>query len=192
MSQLSSFRGKIHRLWWIPLITGIVGIALGIWCLLSPSTSLPVFAYVVCWGFVAAGLLNLVYACVNTSIGSNWGWSLALGLLELICGIWMLTLPDEVLTYAFVFAIGIWLIIAAINSISETAMLARFSPGWMIWTVLLLIATIFFAIYFLCDPLFGGIAAWIWLGISLLSFGCYRIALAFQIRSINNKISRAL
>lgn len=192
MNDLKELRGKIHRLWWIPFITGLIAVGLGIWCFLSPQTSLPVFAYTFSALIVLAGVLNLVYAGVNAGLRTNWGWSLALGLLEIICGVWMFTLPASTLAVAFVFAIGIWVLIAAINSVCEATYFARYSAGWTVWMIIVLVATIFCAFYFLADPIVGGIAGWIWLGISLICFGVWRMSLSFKLRSFNSYASRYL
>lgn len=183
-----TIRNGIHRLWWVPLLTGIAALALGIWCMMSPATSLPVFAYVFAGCIVVAGILNLSYAIFNAHLRTNWGWSLALGLLELICGIWMFTLPAETLAVAFAYAMGIWVIVVAINGISEAAFFSRYSAAWTVWMVILLVATIIFGFYFIVNPLFGGVAGWLWIGISLIFFGVWRIALAFKIRSLNKRI----
>ena len=71
-------------------------------------------------------------------------------------------------------------------SIAEASVLSTFSPGYVVWMVLMLIATIVFAIIFLSNPIAGGVAVWLYLGISLILFGCYRIALSMQVKSLNN------
>lgn len=179
---------RFHRLWWVPLITGLVALSFGIWCFCSPEASLTVFAYIFAGAIVGAGVLNLCYAFTNSSLRTNWGWSLALGLLELICGIWLFTLPPETLAVAFAFAMGIWVLVAAINAICEAACFASYSTAWTIWMILLLIATVIFGFYFLINPLFGGIAGWLWIGCSLILFGIWRISLAFKIRSLNRML----
>lgn len=188
METLSGLERRIHRLWWIPLITGIIGIGLGVWCFWSPATSLPVFAYVFAGILIVAGILNMEYAFVNNSLGTNWGWSLALGILELVCGVWLCTLPPLVIVPVFIYAVGIWVLVVAINAICEAASLPRAGAGWMVWMIIMLVATIFFAIYFLSSPIAGGIAGWIWLGLSLIFYGIYRIMLAFRIKSLNKFI----
>ena len=191
MRNITDFGGRLHRVWWVPLITGIIAITFGIWCFLSPQSSLPVFAYIFSTGIIVAGFLNLCYAFLNTGLHTNWGWSLALGIIEILCGGWMLTLTPETLAVVFAYAAGIWVLFAAINGVCEAAFFSRYSRGWTVWMILLLIATILFGIYFLTDPLFGGIAGWMWIGISLLCFGIWRIALSLKIRGINREISRA-
>lgn len=174
--------GPLARLWWIPLITGLASVALGVWCILSPQSSLPVFSYIFAGCMCVSALLNFLLAGINSGPGSGWGWSLALGILELIAGVWLFTLPEATLVETFIIIIGIWILVAAINSICEATMLSYLSPWMTIWMVLLLIATIFFAIIFLSNPIAGGIAVWLYIGVSLITFGIFRISLAIGVR----------
>lgn len=185
MKDTLPYKGGLTRLWWIPLITGILSICFGIWCLCSPETSLPVFAYVFAGAMCLAALLNFVYSFLNSGRDSGWGWSLALGILELIAGVWLFSLPEVLLVDTFIFVIGIWLIVAAINSICEASVLSTVSPAWMIWMILLLIATIILAFVFLSNPIAGGIAVWLWIGLSLITFGIFRIAFSMKARQVN-------
>lgn len=192
MSALQQFRGGITRLWWVPLITGLLAIGLGIWSLFSPVTSIEVFAYIFAACIVGAGILNLAYSITTNGFDSNWGWAMALGLIEIIAGIWMLTLPAQLLATAFVIVVGVWILVSAIMSIAEAGVMSAYSPGWIVWMILLLVATVIFAIIFLSSPIAGGVAVWMFLGISLLLFGIYRISLAFQIRALNRRLRHTL
>lgn len=181
--KVNDFFAGVSRLWWIPLITGLVCIGLGVWCLWSPTTSLPVLAYIFAGCFCGAGLLNLILAGIGMKLHHGWGWTLALGLLEVIAGVWMFLLPVGTLTVTFMLIAGIWLLVAAINAVCESFVIASVSSGWFIWSILLLVATIFFAIVFLSNPIAGGVAVWIWLGISLITFGAYRLSIASRLKS---------
>ena len=182
------FEGGITRYWWIPLITGLVSIGLGIWCLCSPESSLPVFAYVFAGLVCLAGVLNITFALINSRLYPGWGWSLALGIFEIICGVWLFCLPEVVLVPTFIFTIGIYLIVVCINAICESFMIASFANDWLVWIICLLLATLCFAIIFMTGPIAGGIAVWLWIGISLITFGCYRIILSSKLRRINRRI----
>lgn len=188
MSNVEKFSKGIHLIWWAPLITGIIAIGLGIWCFCSPESSLTVFAYVFSAGLVFAGCLNIGYSIANTRLNSNWGWSLVLGILELICGVWLFSLPAAMLAVSFAYAAGIWMLVVAINSIGEASYFSRYSSGWTVWMILLLVASIACAVYFIFNPLYGGIVGWMWIGLSLLFFGVWRIALAFKLRSFNRSL----
>ena len=182
------FDGGITKYWWIPLITGLIAIGLGIWCLCAPASSLPVLAYAFAWLVCLAGLFNVVFAIANNRFYPGWGWSLALGIFELICGIWLLCMPEMVLIPTFIFTIGIYLIVVCINAICESFVVASYANDWMVWILVLLLATLVFAAIFMAGPVTGGIAVWLWIGISLITFGCYRIMLAAKLKKINRKI----
>lgn len=185
MSRISIKGAGITRWWWIPLITGVLCTGFGIWSLCSPQTSLPVFAYIFAGCLCAAGLLNIAYACFTSTFGANWGWSLALGILDIVAGVWMFAMPAGELELTFLIVIGIWLLAAAINSVAESCMLSAVSPAWIAMMIVLLIVTLIFAVIFLSNPIVGGVAAWLWLGLSLTLFGVYRIILSFKIKAIN-------
>lgn len=182
------FKGGVTRLWWLPLVTGLLSIGIGIWCLCSPDSSLPVLAYVFAGLIIAAGVINIAFSIANTQVMPGWGWSLALGLIEIICGIWLYTLPADMLVVTFIYTIGIYLIFVTINAICESWMLYTYSSGWIGLLLAFLLITLAFAVIFLAGPVIGGVAVWLYIGISFISFGCYRMALAFKLRKLNHEI----
>ncbi len=174
-------QNPVRKLWWIPLVTGLLSIALGVWTLCAPAESIPILAYVFTFAMLAAGVLNLSYSIF--AIGApNWGWSMALGIIEIIAGIWMLSLPEMMLVSAFMFIVGIWIMVVAINSLCESCVMSAYSGGWIWWMILLLIATIALSIIFLSGPVAGGIVVWLWLGISFITFGLFRIILSVSLK----------
>lgn len=188
MIMKNTFRRYASKLWWFPLITGLLSIGMGIWCLFSPTSSLTLLAYVFTALLLLAGCMNLSYGIINTAPHSNWGWSLALGILEVIMAFWLYSLPVATLVTAFIFGVGIYLIIVAINALCESFMLHSYSGEGTWLFVLLLLATLFFAFIFLMAPVAGGVAVWLYIGISFITFGCYRIALAVKINRINKRM----
>lgn len=170
------------------MITGLLSIAIGIWCLCSPDSSLPVLAYVFAGIVIAAGIVNVIFAGANSRIMPGWGWALALGLIEVICGIWLYTLPESMLIVTFIYTIGVYLIFVTINAICESCMLYTYSSGMTGWLLALLLVTLAFAVIFLAGPVVGGVAVWLYIGISFITFGCYRIALSTKLRKLNHEI----
>lgn len=182
MDTILRLKQLTGRYWWIPLLTGLVAIGLGVWLLCDPSQSLEVLAYVFAWCLIGAGIFNCSYSIMARHPLSNWGWALALGLLEIVCGVWMIWLPAAAVVSAFIFICGIWILVSAINSICESIALSAISPAWTFLMVLILCAVIFFAIVFLSNPITGAVAVWLYLGLSFILFGAYRVALAFSLK----------
>lgn len=104
------------------------------------------------------------FACSVAGWSSDWGWGLALGILETIA--------------------GIWLLFAAINAACESFIASAGSVGWTIVSVLFLILTIVFTVMFLSNPIAGGVVVWLWLGLSLICYGAFRMVLAFKLKTL--------
>lgn len=172
------------RYWWVPLISGLIFLGFGIWTLCCPAESLEVLAYAFAICFTLAGMFYTGFACAVSKWSSDWGWTLAVGLLEVVLGVWLLCLPAGQLTVAFMFMAGFWLLFAAINAVCESFAVSAGSVGWTIVSVLFLIMTIVFTVVFLSDPIVGGVAVWLWLGLSLISYGIFRLVLAGKLRSL--------
>lgn len=183
------FNNAITRFWWFPLITGLLSVGVGVWCLLCPAQSLPVLAVVFAICIIAAGLLNIAFGIANTAPHSNWGWSLALGIFELIVGVWLFMIPEPALVSTFIFTVGIYLVVVTINAICETCVLSSYANDWTVWLLGFLLITLVFALVFLAGPVAGGIAVWLYIGISFITFGIYRLILAAKLRKINKRIN---
>lgn len=173
------------RYWWIPLLSGLIFIAFGIWTLCCPAESLVVLAYAFAICFTIVGLFYIGFASAASRWSSDWGWSLAIGILEVILGLWLLFLPAAQLTVAFMFIAGFSLLFAAINSVCESFAASAGSVGWTIVSVIFLIMTIAFTVIFLSNPIVGGVAVWLWLGLSLICYGIFKVVLAGKLKTFS-------
>ena len=147
--------GPISKYWWMPLVSGLICIGLGIWTLVAPQYSLPVLAYVFAGCLCLAGIVNLVYSSMMGRHNVHWGWGLVIGILDIVAGVWLFTLSEGILTQTFMIIIGIWILCVAINS----------------------------------SPAAGAVTVWLWLAISLITYGCYRIMLASRIKTLGRTTS---
>lgn len=181
--------GPISKYWWMPLVSGLICIGLGIWTLVAPQYSLPVLAYVFAGCLCLAGIVNLVYSSMMGRYNVHWGWGLVIGILDIVAGVWLFTLSEGMLTQTFMIIIGIWILCVAINSIVEACVMSAYSPGWILLMVLLLAATIVLAIMLLSSPAAGAVTVWLWLAISPITYGCYRIMLASRIKTLGRTTS---
>lgn len=180
------YNNKISRYWWMPMIVGLISLGLGIWTLFSPLSGIEFLAYLFAAALVVAGVFNLVFACSASGNYSGWGWPLIVGLLDLIAGVWLYALPPVEMINTFVWIIGIWIIVIAVSEFFHSFMLIRTSPWWIIWMLILLVATIIIAGAFLTNPIQGGVIVWFWLSLSLILFGIYRIMFAARLKTLPN------
>lgn len=172
--------------WWIPMITGLIFIGFGIWCICNPVSSLMIMAYIFAGGIGAAGIFNLIYGFANVKNYHGWGWSVASGILEILISIWLFFLPSPTLTQAFVFCAGLYIIFVAINALSESFVIYRFKSFWSVWLFLLLLVSVVTACMFLAAPIMGAMAVWLYIGISFITYGVFRVLLSLKLRKINN------
>lgn len=187
MSLTIKSRG-ITSYWWVPLLTGLICIALGIWTICCPAESIPVLAYAFAICLLLAGCFNVGFAIAASGF-PKWGWTLATGILELIAGGWMFFMPVAEMSAVFIFVAGIWLMCVAVNGMCEAIVMSSYSRSWLVWMILDLIAVIILAVVFLSQPLVGAVTVWLWLGISLICFGIFRLMLSATIRRINRLTS---
>lgn len=177
------------RYWWIPMITGILAVAIGIWCLASPESSLPIFAYTFSIIIAVAGFLNIVFALSNIGRLTGWGWKLFYGIIEIVCGVWLLLMPEGEMVGTFIYGIGFYLIFVAITAICETCLYYGDNSFWLTLLLSFIICTIVLSIIFLAGPIAGGIAVWLYIGIAFICFGLYRIFISAKIHQVNKAIN---
>lgn len=187
MERTNYFFG-LTRMWWIPLLTGLIFIGFGVWCLCDPAPSLEILAYIFAGAIIAIGLFNLCYgvSCYN----SNHGWALAMGAgaVELIFGIFMFYVPAPVLTVFFVYGVGLYVIFSAIYSFFGSLMYKGNSPLLTCLIVLFLLGAIATGIMIILGSsvvVGAAVIGWIYIGISLICFGIFRLLLSAKIYQAN-------
>lgn len=198
--ETSNYYHGITKLWWLPLVSGLIFLGLGVWCLCAPSDFLCVMAYVFAGAFGAVGLFNLCYGICNFNTNANWGWAVAGGIVEILFCFFLFFLPEAFLSYVFVYGVGLYVIFMAIYSFFEHFAAARSNGFWFFWAILLSVAAVAFAITFIVGPgateLVGStvataagpaIVGWLWMGISFFCYGAYRIILACRIKALNDE-----
>ena len=187
MAQSNLFY-RMTSFWWIPMLTGLIFIGFGIWCLCNPVASITIMAYIFAGGVGAVGIFNLIYGFANIKNNHGWGWAVACGIIEILCAVWLFFLPSSWLTQGFIFCVGLYIIFVAVNALSETFVMHGFNTLWSVWFVLLLIVSIGCACYFLAAPIIGALAVWLYIGISFITYGVFRVLLSLKIRRINKNL----
>lgn len=187
MERTNYFSG-LTRLWWIPMLTGLAFIGFGVWCLCDPSQSLPILAYIFAGCIGLLGIFNLCYGLVNASRNNGWGWAMAGGIVEILFSIFLFFTPTPMLTWVFVYGVGIYIIFMAIYSFCESFMWSNYSSA-LTWVLFFfLIASLVFALIFILGPIGGAVLGWLYIGISFICYGVYRILFSSRIYNINKQL----
>ncbi len=183
--------GRDHfRFWWISLLMGILSIVAGICCFATPAGSLAVLTAFFIALLIVGGIGNIAFAAINCRNTSFWGWSLARGIIELLFGIWLLLIPLPVVTAILVYLIGLWMLFHSILGICESSAFSALPvKGWG-WLLACNVLSLLCAFLFLTLPAFGGAFLLVYIGLSFVLYGLFRIVLAFHLRKINRTMKQ--
>lgn len=176
------------RRWWISPIIGVLAILLGIWCISSPWATIIALSYVFAITFIITGLSEIILAVSNRHSTTGWGWTLASGIIDLLFGIILFTLPTPVITLILSYFIGFWIMFHSIWGIGVACELQRMNTrGWG-WLLALAIMGVIMSFVFILSPVFttGFVVALV--SISFLFYGIFRIVLGFRLKAINKEI----
>lgn len=187
--ERSNYFFGLTRFWWVPLITGLVFIGFGVWCLCAPAASLPILAYIFAGCIGAVGIFNFIYGIGSWSANHGSGWSMAAGICEILFSIFLFFMPKEMLTIAFTYGVGIYIIFMTIFSFCESFMESRYSSPLFWFILFFLIASLVFSLIYILGPIGGMVLGWLYIGISFICYGMYRILFSFRIKRINKELN---
>ncbi|HTW20793.1 MAG TPA: DUF308 domain-containing protein [Mycobacteriales bacterium] len=119
---------------WLGVLAGVAGVIAGFWLLAWPGPSLLVLAIFIGAWLTVSGVFNAVGAVVARREIRHWGLVLAIGIIEVLLGMWAMRRPAFSLGLAIT-VLGFWAIITGalyiavalelrslVRSVSETAL----------------------------------------------------------------------
>ncbi|MEZ7505568.1 HdeD family acid-resistance protein [Flavobacterium sp. Arc2] len=183
---LSTVQSAVKN-WWISLMLGILYIFAGIWVFQTPLASYVSLSIIFSLFIFVSGISQIIFSISNKEQLQSWGWYLAGGILDLIVGILLISHP--LMTMAILpFYVGFWLLFQSMMAIGLSFQFKSENvPNWG-WLLLLGILTLLFAFLLLANPVFAGLSIVYMTGLAFISAGVFRIFLAFELKSLHNKI----
>lgn len=176
---------KTFKYWWLSLIVGIMSMVAGICCFVTPVSSIVALTTLFMVVLILGGIFNIVSAIMKRQWNHYWGWDLTRGIIEVLFGIWLFMLPTSLVTTTLVYVFGFWMMFHSIIGICESCELAGFPlKGWG-WLLFFNILSLLCSFIFLISPIYGGIFILVYVGISFMLYGIFRIVLAFQFRKLS-------
>lgn len=186
---MSLSENGVFKNWWVALIFGILGIALGVFMFMNPVETYKVLSYLFAIYFLIYGVATMVGTFMSREFIPAWGWSFAFGVLLTIMGV-MLFMPGMA-TGTFVFYIGFSVMFMGINACSMSfALKGEGDKGW-IWTFVLGVFTIILSFIMINHPVFSVGVISIWAAIAFISLGCALCILAYRMSKLHS-ISKKL
>jgi uncharacterized membrane protein HdeD (DUF308 family) len=148
------------RYWWVPVVRGLVAIALGVFAFVWPIATIT--ALVLVFGVVALvdGVLAIAAGIAARRLMSDWWVLLLQGFVGIAIGILTVVYPS-ITALAFVVLIAVWAIGVGVLQVVAAVKLRRaISGGW--WLALGGVLGVAFGILLMSNPVGGGVGV-VWL-----------------------------
>lgn len=182
---INSVKSSIKH-WYIPLIVGILFIVLSVVVYASPKSSILALSIFFALSFLFSGLFEIIFSVANRKQLSNWGWSLAFGIITYLIGMSLVANPALSLG-VLALTIGFLLLFRSIAAISFALDIKKY--GVKNWGILLAFGILgaIFSFMLIWNPAFAGLSMVVFISMSLLFTGLFSITLSIQLRKIHKK-----
>jgi uncharacterized membrane protein HdeD (DUF308 family) len=147
----ASERNPFRRVWWLPVVRGVVLVVLGLLLMIEPLEQLGTLRLVLGAFLVADGVLVAVQGFVHRQqVGSAW-WLAQAGVnvvFGVVVGLW----PDLSPTAVY-YVLAVWVLVLGVTTIAGAAALARNRDlGWA-WMLAFGIVSVLFGVLLVTRPL---------------------------------------
>lgn len=175
--------------WWMYLLRGILFIVVAAIIFRNPLSSLVSLTAIVGFLTIITGAAFVAGSIIVRKFYGKWGWTLALGILDIILGGTLLFYPGLTAPLLVVF-IGAWSVAIGIleSGLSFGLKKLRFKKWWTLLIIGLI--SIFFGGIIIFKPLVGALSVSIFMGMQFLFYGSYLIAKGFQKEEIPESITQ--
>lgn len=172
---------KSVKHWYIPLITGIIFIALGIYIFTVPVETYVVLSLFFSLSFIISGLFDIFFSVRNSKILLGWGWYLVGGLLSLAMGVFLMIYPN--LSVAILpFAVGFTLLFRSFQLLGFAVDLKNLKISSWGNIAIVSVLGIIFSFMLMAHPIFGGFALVLLTAFSFIVIGISSILLSFDLK----------
>ena len=185
MSEIIKTVKSTIKHWYLPLIVGLMFVAVGLFTMFKPLESYLGLAWLFIISFIVSGIFEMYFAIANKDELDHWGWELVNGIFGLIIGIVMFLNPELSIVTLPIY-IGFIVLFRSIMAISSSIELKKY--GVLDWGNIMgigILGTIF-AFILLWNPLFAGFTLVVWTGIAFMTIGGYGIYFSVKLKKLKN------
>ena len=173
------------KYWYLPLITGLIFIGVGIYSFAQPAESYVALAFVFSISFIIAGFMDIIFAVSNREELEGWGWDLALGVMTLLVGIVLIRHPEiSILTLPLF--VGFTVLFRSAMAIGTSLELKKYYINE--WGTLMAIGILgmIFSFILIFNPVFAGLSIVIWTALTFIFIGAYSIYLSLRLKKVHD------
>ncbi len=173
---------ELHRYWWLFLIRGLLGLALGVFALVYPGATLAAIVILIGAYLIFDGIIAIVKAIQILRSDSQWWILLLEGILGIVVGVAILAWPGlSVLTLAFL--VGFWAIFSGILAVAAALRFRAYVTDEWLYTLFGIVSVVFGGVV-LFKPATGLVYIVLMTSIYGFVMGFTMLALAFRARSL--------
>jgi uncharacterized membrane protein HdeD (DUF308 family) len=172
--------------WYLKLFLGIIFIIVGIWVLVTPASAYIALSLLFGISFLVTGILQIIYAGSNRKVLAHWGWTLAIGILELLVGVLLLANPELSMVILPLY-VGFVLLFRSITALGWSFLLHKLQIKHWGWVLAVGILGLMFSFVLLWDLLLTAAIIVIITGIAFLLTGISQIILSFRLKRWNKR-----
>ena len=173
--------------WYLPLILGILFIAMGIWAIITPVETYLSLAILFSVAFIVTGILQIIFSISFRKQLDGWGWSLAAGILDFIIGLILIIHPQITIITLPLF-VGFVVLYRSIMAIAWSIELKKYKVSDWGWLLSIGILGVIFSFFLLWNPFFAGLTVAVFTGIALITIGIFHIHYSIDLRKLKNTL----
>jgi uncharacterized membrane protein HdeD (DUF308 family) len=166
------------NIWWVFLLQGIAAILLGLMLLTAPGATLVVFVTFLGLYWLITGVLALVRVFVDRSV--PWIWSLLIGIVGIVAGIFVVKHP---LLAALTVPTALIIILGILGLVMGVLEIIGGLTGGGIGSFILGVINVLVGLLLLSSPVAAALAVPLIFGVLLLMQGVALMIWAFRIRA---------
>lgn len=173
------------KLWYLPMIVGIVFIGIGIWVFTAPRETYIFLSIIFGISFLVNGLIETVFAISNRKEYSSWGWSLIMGIINIIVGLLLFNNP-EITAAALALYIGFILLFRSVAAIILSRDLKTYGVGNWGFMMTIGILGLLLSFILLWNPILAGYSLVFWLSGALIFAGLFAIYFSIKLKKLHD------
>ena len=179
-NTMDEIGAAIARNWgWLALRGGI-GIAIGLFTLFQPQTTIKALVLLFAIYSIIDGVAALVAAFRAVRRDQSWGWLLVQGLISLGAAAVALFMP-QLAVKVFLFIMAFWAMLGGIALLVAGFNLPANSGRW--WFIIGGALSVLWGVLLIAQPATAAVVLALWFGVYTLVFGIVFTAIAFTLRS---------
>lgn len=189
-SFIKAIRNAI-RLWYVPLITGLLWLVLGIYIFTIPEETYLVLAGFFTVSLLISGVFETYFSIQNRNRIEGWGGYLAGGILNLLVGLVLLVYPVlSLITLPLV--VGFSLLFRSAQGLGFAFDLKK--HGIINWRYLAMAGAlgIVFSMFMIVNPLFTSLSLVVMTGLTCIVAGISGIVLSFNLKKLKQITDKAI